>query len=259
MAIDKEHIAQLLVRWERAETTEQEETWLSEQLRTIRPLPKEWQPYATLMADIEAGAARLTDAELDALEAKSADGKEEADNGSKARTRHSYLSIIGYAAAAIILLALLLPQLFKETARQEETPKLIAKADSTRTQRMDSTVTDKGIPEHVIRDIERIKHKTPRHLMAQNKAKTQKPSEVKDTQTDKQETQTKSQSEQKRKRTIEDYIDTNPPQNLSSDFNGLTVKEILAVKAQQDEEELQDIRRRGKQLEKMMAVIPDLY
>lgn len=259
MAIDKEHIAQLLVRWERAETTEQEETWLSEQLRTIRPLPKEWQPYATLMADIEAGAARLTDAELDALEAKSADGKEEADNGSKARTRHSYLSIIGYAAAAIILLALLLPQLFKETARQEETPKLIAKADSTRTQRMDSTVTDKGIPEHVIREIEHIKYKTPRHLMAQNTGMKQNHSAVKNAKTDEQEIPTESQSEQKRKRTIEDYIDTDPPQDLCPDFNGLTAMEVLAIKAQQDEEDLQDIRRRGKQLEKMMAVIPDFY
>lgn len=261
MAIDKEHIAQLLVRWERAETTEQEEAWLSEQLRTIRPLPEEWLPYAALMAGIEAGAARFTETELDALEAKAADHQEEADNGSKASTHHSYLGIIGYAAAALVLLALLLPQLFRETTHQTEAPRLIAKADSSRTQRMDSTATDKGIPEHVIREIENIKHKTPRHLMAQRKVKTQNHSEVKKPHSDKQEIQTESQppSTQKRKPTIEDYIDTNPPQNLSSDFNGLTVKEILAVKAQQDEEELQDIRRRGKQLEKMMAVIPDLY
>ena len=251
MAIDKEHIAQLLVRWERAETTEQEETWLSEQLRTIRPLPKEWQPYATLMADIEAGAARLTDAELDALEAKSADGKEEADNGSKARTRHSYLSIIGYAAAAIILLALLLPQLFKETARQEETPKLIAKADSTRTQRVDSTVTDKDIPEHVIRDIERVKHKTPRHLMAQNKAKTQTaPMPLTPT------TDMKRQG----KPSVANEADLEEPQGIAEVYPHVSVEEILTAIAREEKAEVQAIRERGKQLERaVLASSPGLY
>lgn len=111
MTTDKKHIYQLLARWERAETTEQEEAWLSEQLRTICPLPAEWQPYAELMAGLDAGAARFTEAELDALETKTApiDAETEAAGTLKVKHTRRSLRYIGYAAAVLTALLFLLP------------------------------------------------------------------------------------------------------------------------------------------------------
>lgn len=111
MTTDKKHIYQLLARWERAETTEQEEAWLSEQLRTICPLPAEWQPYAELMAGLDAGAARFTEAELDAFETKTAaiDAETEAAGTLKVKHTRRSLRYIGYAAAVLTALLFLLP------------------------------------------------------------------------------------------------------------------------------------------------------
>lgn len=111
MTTDKKHIYQLLARWERAETTEQEEAWLSEQLRTICPLPAEWQPYAELMAGLDAGAARFTEAELDAFETKTAAIDAETEAGGTLKVKHTRRSLryIGYAAAVLTALLFLLP------------------------------------------------------------------------------------------------------------------------------------------------------
>lgn len=241
------HIEQLLSRFLDGISTLEEEAQLATYFRT-QQVPDEWQVYQDMFALFDRGEVEVQ-------------REEDKYQGGREKTPKRYAWRWAAAAAAIILLALTLPRLFKDPVRQDETSKLIAKADSTRTQRIDSTATDKGIPEHVIREIEHIKYKTPRHLMAQNTGMKQNHSAVKNAKTDEQEIPTESQSlsEQKRKRTIEDYIDTDPPQDLCPDFNGLTAMEVLAIKAQQDEEDLQDIRRRGKQLEKMMAVIPDFY
>ena len=111
MTTDKKHIYQLLARWERAETTEQEEAWLSEQLRTICPLPAEWQPYAELMAGLDAGAARFTEAELDAFETKTAAIDAETETAGTLKVKHTRRSLryIGYAAAVLTALLFLLP------------------------------------------------------------------------------------------------------------------------------------------------------
>lgn len=225
--IKDKHIEQLLNRFLDGTSTLEEEAQLATYFRT-HSVHREWRVYQEMFALFDRGEVEMKP---------------------QASTHHGWRWVA--AAAALVLLALILPQLFKETPKQTEAPSLIAKADSTRTQRMDSTVTDKGIPEHVIQEIERIKHKTPRHLMAQDKHK--KPAAT---------TPVASATVTKRqgKPSVAKETDLEEPQGIAEVYPHVSIEEILTAIAQKEEAEVQAIRERGKQLERtVLAGSPGLY
>lgn len=249
MNTDK-HIEQLLSRFLDGISTLEEEAQLATYFRT-QQVPDEWQVYQDMFALFDRGEVEVQ-REGDKYE----EGRE--------KTPKRFIWRWAAAAAAIILLALTLPRLFKDPARQEEVcsavsppspppPFLHAKADSTRTQRTDSTATGKGIPEHVIREIEHIKYKTPRHLIAQTTPEPQPVASDEDLPT--------TGVTRQEPPAVEDDINREQLRNLAETYSRMSLEEYLAAMAKQEEEEVKAIRQRGKELERsmMMANSPESY
>ena len=237
MNTDK-HIEQLLSRFLDGISTLEEEAQLATYFRT-QQVPDEWQVYQDMFALFDRG-----EVEVQREEDKYEEGRE--------KTPKRFIWKWAAAAAAIILLALTLPRLFKDPVRQDETSKLIAKADSVRTQRVDSAKADKGIPEKVIREMENIKHKMPRHLMAKATPKPQPVASDEDLPT--------TGVTRQEPPAVEDDINREQLRNLAETYSRMSLEEYLAAMAKQEEEEVKAIRQRGKELERsMMANIPEMY
>lgn len=237
MNTDK-HIEQLLSRFLDGISTLEEEAQLATYFRT-QQVPDEWQVYQDMFALFDRG-----EVEVQREEDKYEEGRE--------KTPKRFIWKWAAAAAAIILLALTLPRLFKDPVRQDETSKLIAKADSVRTQRVDSAKADKGIPEKVIREMENIKHKMPRHLMAKATPKPQPVASDENLPT--------TGVTRQEPPAVEDDINREQLRNLAETYSRMSLEEYLAAMAKQEEEEVKAIRQRGKELERsMMANIPEMY
>ena len=237
MNTDK-HIEQLLSRFLDGISTLEEEAQLATYFRT-QQVPDEWQVYQDMFALFDRG-----EVEVQREEDKYEEGRE--------KTPKRFIWKWAAAAAAIILLALTLPRLFKDPVRQDETSKLIAKADSVRTQRVDSAKADKGIPEKVIREMENIKHKMPRHLMAKATPKPRPVASDEDLPT--------TGVTRQEPPAVEDDINREQLRNLAETYSRMSLEEYLAAMAKQEEEEVKAIRQRGKELERsMMANIPEMY
>ena len=250
--IQDKHIEQLLDRFLKGTTTLEEEARLANYFRTHQ-VPDEWNVYQDMFAMFDRGEVEVCPEMKD----ERLEMKDEVTFKRKPifnlLSLNSHLKLWRVAGiAAVIALMLVLPFVFKETTRQPEQPKLMAKADSVRTQRVDSAKADKGIPEKVIREMENIKHKMPRHLMAKA---TPKPQPV----TSDEDLPTTGVTRQEPP-AVEDDINREQLRNLAETYSRMSLEEYLAAMAKQEEEEVKAIRQRGKELERsMMANIPEMY
>lgn len=238
------HIEQLLNRFLDGTSTLEEEAQLAAYFRT-HSVPREWQAYQDMFALFDQGEVEV-----------------------KPKAHRRYLWPWVAAAAAVVLLALIHPQLFKETTRLPEPLSQMAKADTARTQQPKQNNGHQEEPEEVVKEIERLKYETPKHLMA---ASTPKPKKA-----EKQllaENTPMPQNVDRRvmaaaqpvrelqpTSAVGNIDNADQPQGIAEIYTNLSIEEYLAEMAREENAEVQAIRERGKQLERsMMASSPGMY